>query len=179
MKKIIISLLIIGSLTTGSVFAYNKNVELNTEEYISLINTNIAELNAEVEPKEKANMGTILLNGIDEGYIIPSINNDTKLKNCISELVNNIKDTKIFNKKLQNKHNELITELTDLTELLDNTIECKKEILNSNDKNLTKGQRLLKEDDKKIKAANKKIEKINSIYKEINNFGVNTKSPIL
>ena len=179
MKKIIISLLIIGSLTTGSVFAYNKNVELNTEEYISLINTNIAELNAEVEPKEKANMGTILLNGIDEGYIIPSINNDTKLKNCISELVNNIKDTKILNKKLQNKHNELITELTDLTELLDNTIECKKEILNSNDKNLTKGQRLLKEDDKKIKAANKKIEKINSIYKEINNFGVNTKSPIL
>ena len=179
MKKIIISLLIIGSLTTGSVFAYNKNVELNTEEYISLINTNIAELNAEVEPKEKANMGTILLNGIDEGYIIPSINNDTKLKNCMSELVNNIKDTKIFNKKLQNKHNELMTELTDLTELLDNTIECKKEILNSNDKNLTKGQRLLKEDDKKIKAANKKIEKINNIYKEINNFGVNTKSPIL
>ena len=179
MKKIIMSLLIIGSLTTGSVFAYNKNVELNTEEYISLINTNISELNAEVEPKEKANMGTILLNGIDEGYIIPSINNDTKLKNCISELVNNIKDTKILNKKLQNKHNELITELTDLTELLDNTIECKKEILNSNDKNLTKGQRLLKEDDKKIKAANKKIEKINNIYKEINNFGVNTKSPIL
>lgn len=179
MKKIIISLLIIGSLTTGSVFAYNKNVELNTEEYISLINTNIAELNAEVEPKEKANMGTILLNGIDEGYIIPSINNDTKLKNCISELVNNIKDTKILNKKLQNKHNELITELTDLTELLDNTIECKKEILNSNDKNLTKGQRLLKEDDKKIKAANKKIEKINNIYNEINNFGVNSKSPIL
>lgn len=179
MKKIIMSLLIIGSLTTGSVFAYNKNVELNTEEYISLINTNIAELNAEVELKEKANMGTILLNGIDEGYIIPFINNDTKLKNCISELVNNIKDTKIFNKKLQNKHNELMTELTDLTELLDNTIECKKEILNSNDKNLTKGQRLLKEDDKKIKAANKKIEKINNIYKEINNFGVNTKSPIL
>ena len=179
MKKIIMSLLMIGSLTTGSVFAYNKNVELNTEEYISLINTNIAELNAEVEPKEKANMGTILLNGFDEGYIIPSINNDTKLKNCISELVNNIKDTKILNKKLQNKHNELITELTDLTELLDNTIECKKEILNSNDKNLTKGQRLLKEDDKKIKAANKKIEKINNIYKEINNFGVNTKSPIL
>ena len=179
MKKIIVSLLIIGSITTGSVFAYNKNVELNTEEYISLINTNMAELNAEVEPKEKANMGTILLNGIDEGYIIPSINNDTKLKNCISGLVNNIKDTKILNKKLQNKHNELMTELTELTELLDNTIKCKKEILNSNDKNLTKGQRLLKEDDKKIKAANEKIEKINNIYKEINNFGVNTKSPIL
>ena len=84
MKKLIISFLIIGSLTTGSVFAYNKNLELNTLEYISLINTNIAEMNAEIEPKEKANLGTILLNGMDEGYIIPSINNDTKLKNCIS-----------------------------------------------------------------------------------------------
>ena len=49
MKKIIISLLIIGSLTTGSAFAYNKNVELNTAEYISLLNTNISELNAEVQ----------------------------------------------------------------------------------------------------------------------------------
>ena len=92
MKKIIISLLIIGSLTTGSVFAYNKNIELNTEEYINLINSSISELNAEIEPKEKANIGTIFLNGIDEGYIIPSINNDTKLKNGITELVNNIKD---------------------------------------------------------------------------------------
>ena len=98
MKKLIISFLIIGSLTTGSVFAYNKNLELNTLEYISLINTNIAEMNAEIEPKEKANLGTILLNGMDEGYIIPSINNDTKLKNCISGLVDNIKDTKIMNK---------------------------------------------------------------------------------
>ena len=80
MKKLIISFLIAVSLTTGSVFAYNKNLELNTLEYISLINTNIAEMNAEIEPKEKANLGTILLNGMDEGYIIPSINNDTKLK---------------------------------------------------------------------------------------------------
>ena len=32
MKKLIISFLIAGSLTTGSVFAYNKNLELNTLE---------------------------------------------------------------------------------------------------------------------------------------------------
>ena len=179
MKKIIISLLIIGSLTTGSVFAYNKNVELNTEEYISLINTNIAELNAEVEPKEKATMGTIFLNGIDECYIIPSINNDRKLKESIIKLVDNIRETKILNKKLQIKHDKLMTELMDLTELLDDTIECKNKILNSKDKNLTKGQRLLSEDDKKIQKINKKIETINNLYKEINNFGVNTKSPIL
>lgn len=179
MKKLIISFLIAGSLTTGSVFAYNKNLELNTLEYISLINTNIAEMNAEIEPKEKANLGTILLNGMDEGYIIPSINNDTKLKNCISGLVDNIKDTKIMNKNLQEKHNALIKELTELTNLLNDTIECKKEILNSNDTNLTKGQRLLSEDDKKVKLVNEKIEIINALYEEINSFKLNTKSPIL
>ena len=179
MKKLIISFLIAGSLTTGSVFAYNKNLELNTLEYISLINTNIAEMNAEIEPKEKSNLGTILLNGMDEGYIIPSINNDTKLKNCISGLVDNIKDTKIMNKNLQEKHNALMKELTELTNLLNDTIECKKEILNGNDTNLTKGQRLLSEDDKKVKLVNEKIEIINALYEEINNFKLNTKSPIL
>lgn len=179
MGKLIISLLIMGSLTTGSVFAYNKNVELNTLEYISLINTNIAELNAEVELKEKANLGTVLLNGIDEGYIVPSINNDTKLKDCLSGLVDNIKDTKIINKNLQEKHNALMKELTELTNLLNDTIECKKEILNSNDASLTKGQKLLSEDDKKVKLVNEKIEIINALYKEINSFKLNTKSPIL
>ena len=177
MKKIIISLLIIGSLTTGSVFAYNKNIELNTEEYISLINTSISELNTEIELKEKANIGTILLNGIDEGYIIPSINNDTKLKNSITKLVNNIKDAKIYNKKLQDKHDKLILELNSLTELLNSTIECKNEILNSNDKNLVKGQKLLKEDDKKIQKVNEKIDIVNNLYKEINGFKLNIKSP--
>ena len=179
MKKFIISLLIIGSLTTTSVFAYNKYIELNTEEYINLINSSISELNAEIEPKEKANIGTILSHGIDEGYIIPSIKNDTKLRNCITELVNNIKDTKIYNKKLQNKHNELILELNSLTELLNDSIKCKKEILNSNDKNLVKGQNLLKEDDKKIKKVNEKIDIINNLYNEINSFKLNTKSPVL
>ena len=129
MKKIIALLLIIGAFTTSSVFAYNKNVELNTEEYIDLINTNITELRDKMEVKEKANLGTILLNGIEEGYIIPSINNDTKLKEGITELINNIKDVKIYNKKLQNKHNELVSELNSLTNLLDSAIECKVKIL--------------------------------------------------
>lgn len=179
MKKIIISLLIIGSLTTTSVFAYNKNMELNTEEYINLINTEFSELNAEIEFKEKATIGTILLNGVDEGYIIPSIKNDTKLKNSITELVNSIKDTKIYNKKLQIQHDKLVLELNSLTELLQDSIKCKKEILNSNDKNLVKGQNLLKEDDKKIQKVNEKIDIINNLYKEINSFAVDTKSPIL
>ena len=179
MKKFIISLLIIGSLTTGTVFAYNKNIELNTEEYINLINSSISELNAGIEPKEQANIGTILSHGIDEGYIIPSINNDTKLKNGITELVNSIKDTKIYNKKLQNKHDELILELNSLTELVNSSIKCKNDILNSNDKKLVKGQRLLQEDDKQIDIINDKIEEINDIYKEINNFAPDKRNPVI
>ena len=73
-----------------------------------------------------------------------------------------------MNKNLQEKHNALMKELTELTNLLNDTIECKKEILNSNDTNLTKGQRLLSEDDKKVKLVNEKIEIINALYEEIN-----------
>ena len=179
MKKIIALLLIIGAFTTSSVFAYNKNVELNTEEYINLLNTNMSELRAEIEIKEKANLGTILLNGIEEGYIIPSINNDTKLKEGITELINNVKDVKIYNKKLQNKHDELILKLNSLTELVNSSIKCKNNILNSNDKKLVKGQRLLQEDDKQIDIINDKIEEINYLYKEINNFAPDKRNPIL
>ena len=179
MKKILASLLIIGAFTTSSVFAYNKNVELNTEEYINLINTNISELRTKMEDKEKANLGTIFLNGIEEGYIIPSINNDMKLNKVITELVNNVKDVKIYNKKLQNKHDKLILALNNLTELVNSSIKCKNEILNSNDKKLVKGQRLLQEDDKKIDIINDKIEQINDLYKEINNFVPYKRNPIL
>ena len=179
MKKIIALLLIIGTFTTSSVFAYNKNVELNTEDYINLINTHMTELKNEIEDKEKANLGTILLNGIEEGYIIPSINNDVKLNKVITELVNNVKDVKIYNKKLQNKHDELILALNNLTELVNSSIKCKNEILNSNDKKLVKGQRLLQEDDKKIDIINDKIEEINNLYKEINNFAPDKRNPIL
>ena len=177
MKKILVLLLIIGAFTTSSVFAYNKNIELNTEEYINLINTNMTELKDKIEIKEKANLGTILLNGIEEGYIIPSINNDIKLKEGITELINNIKDVKIYNKNLQNKHDELILKLNSLTELVNVSIKCKKEILNSNDKKLVKGQRLLQEDDKKIDIINNKIEEINDLYKEINNFAPDNRNP--
>ena len=178
MKKIIALLLIIGAFTTSSVFAYNKNVELNTEEYINLLNTNMSELRAEIEIKEKANLGTILLNGIEEGYIIPSINNDIKLKEGITELINDVKNVKIYNKKLQNKHDELILKLNSLTELVNSSIKCKNDILNSNDKKLVKGQRLLQEDDKQIDIINNKIEEVNDIYKEINNFAPDKRNPI-
>ena len=179
MKKILVLLLIIGAFTTSSVFAYSKNIELNTQEYIDLINTHMSDLKDEIGVKEKANLGTILLNGIEEGYIIPSINNDVTLNKVITKLINNVKDVKIYNKKLQNKHNELVLELNSLTKLVNSSIKCKTDILNSNDKKLVKGQRLLLEDDKKINIINSKIEEINELYKEINSFAPDKRNPIM
>ena len=170
MKRILMVTVLVIGLTTGSVLAYNNNVKMNTEQYVSMLNTYISEMNAEVEPQEKANLGTILLNGMNDGYIKPSINNDTKLMNCVSGLVNNIKETKIINKELQSKHTTLMDNMEELVSLLNDTIEYKKEILNSNEKSLVKGQKLVTEDEEKVKLVNGKIEEINSLYEEINNF---------
>lgn len=170
MKRIMIATVIIFSLTTSGILAYNKNVKLNTQEYINMLNTTIGELNDELESKEKATLGNIFSKGIDEGYIVPSINNDTKLKESISGLIDNIKETKIINKDIQLKHNELMHHMEDLTILLENTIECKNKILKSKENSLKKGQMLLTEDGKKVRSANNKIDEINNLYKEINNF---------
>ena len=122
MKKIIISLLLIGVFAFNGSFAYAKTIELNTVEYIKTINTNISKLNAELGNKEEATIGTIFLNGIEEGYIKPSINNDVKLKSSIVELIDNIEDIKTSNNNLQIKHGKLVIELKELTTLLNNTI---------------------------------------------------------
>lgn len=171
MKKIIITILLIGAFATTSIFAYDYNLKMNTEEYKSMLNTYIAEMNAEIEAtKQKTTIGSILFDGgIENGYIKPSINNDAKLKDCVSGLVDNIKDTNIIDRKLQNKHDELMKAMTELTTLLNDTIECKTDILNSNNDKLKKAQILLSEDEKKLKEVNKKIDEINKIYIQINN----------
>lgn len=165
MKKILIALLIIISISTVPTNAYNKKLDLNINEYIKLINVSISELNANLEPIEKANLKTILLNGLNEGYIIPSINNYENLKNEIDILIGNIKDTKVLNKSLQIKHNLLIDELSEITKLIDESINIKKEILNGDIFKLI-------EDEKKVQNINKKIDLVNTIYNKINNFSI-------
>lgn len=175
MKKIIITILMIGCFATTSIFAYEYNLQLNTDQYISMINTNIAEMTAEIEAnKQKATLGTLLFDGgLVEGYVKPSIKNDTLLKNAVSGLVDNIKDTKIVDKKLQVKHNELMNLMNELTLLLDDTIKCKNDILNSNDSKIIKTKKILIEDENILKEVNNKIEEINQVYIQINNFNKN------
>lgn len=165
MKKILIALLIIISISTVPTNAYNKKLDLNINEYIKLINVSISELNANLEPIEKANLKTILLNGLNEGYIIPSINNYENLKNEIDILIGNIKDIKVLNKSLQIKHNSLIAELSEITKLIDESINIKKEVLNGDIFKLI-------EDEKKVQNINKKIDLVNTIYNKINNFSI-------
>lgn len=175
MKKIIITMLMIGCFATTSIFAYEYNLQLNTDQYVSLINTNIAEMTAEIEAnKQKATLGTLFFDGgLEEGYVKPSIKNDTLLKNCVSGLIDNIKDTKIIDKKLQSKHNELMDLMQELTVLLDDTIKCKDDILKSNDNKMTKARKILLEDENILKEVNSKIEEINKVYIQINNFNKN------
>ena len=163
MKKLLLTLLIIIGVSINPKFIYSENLNIN--EYIKLINVSISELNANLEPIEKANLKTILLNGLNEGYIIPSINNYENLKNEIDILIGNIKDTKVLNKSLQIKHNSLIAELSEITKLIDESINIKKEILNGDIFKLI-------EDEKKVQNINKKIDSVNTIYKGINNFSI-------
>ena len=163
MKKLLLTLLIIIGISINPKFIYSENLNIN--EYIKLINISISELNANIEPIEKANLKTLLFNGLNEGYIIPSINNYENLKNEINILIENIKDTKVLNKSLQIKHNSLIDELSEITKLIDESIDIKKEILNGDILKLVK-------DEKKVQTINKKIDSINTIYKEINNFSI-------
>ena len=163
MKKLLLTLLIIIGISINPKFIYSENLNIN--EYIKLINVSISELNANLEPIEKANLKTILLNGLNEGYIIPSINNYENLKNEIDILIGNIKDIKVLNKSLQIKHNSLIAELSEITKLIDESINIKKEILNGDIFKLI-------EDEKKVQIINKKIDSLNTIYKKINNFSI-------
>lgn len=163
MKKILITLLIIVGISTTPRFIYSENLNIN--EYIKLINISISELNANIEPIEKANLKTLLFNGLNEGYIIPSINNYENLKNEIDILIGNINDTKVLNKSLQIKHNLLISELSEITNLINESINIKKEILNGDIFKLI-------EDEKKVQNINKKIDSVNTIYKEIDNFSI-------
>ena len=163
MKKLLLTLLIIIGISTNPKFIYSENLNING--YIKLINISISELNANIEPIEKANLKILLLNGLNEGYVIPSINNYENLKNEIDILIGNIKDTKVLNKSLQIKHNLLIDELSEITKLIDESINIKKEILNGDIFKLI-------EDEKKVQNINKKIDLVNTIYNKINNFSI-------
>lgn len=163
MKKILLTLLIIVGISINPRFIYSENLNIN--EYIKLINISISELNANIETIEKANLKTLLFNGLNEGYIIPSINNYENLKNEIDILIDNIKYTKVINKSLQIKHNLLVAELSEITNLINESINIKKEILNGDIFKLI-------EDEKKVQNINKKIDSVNTIYKEIDNFTI-------
>ena len=165
MKKILTSLLIIIGISINTNYIYSENLDLNINEYIKLINVSISELNANLEHTEKANLKTLLFNGLNDGYIIQSINNYENLKNEINILIDNVNDTKVINKTLQTKHNLLISELSKITKLIDESINIKKEVLNGDILKLIK-------DEKKVQIINKKIDLVNTIYKEINNFSI-------
>ena len=120
MKKIILTTLIITGLMVGNANAYIEDVKYNSNEYIFKINDCIGELNCNLD-KNKVS----LFKGLRAGYIEPEIENLKELKIAVTGLNNNIKNFKIDNNELQNKHNEFVSTLEDLINNLDDGINNK------------------------------------------------------
>ena len=164
MKKIILTTLIITGLMVGNANAYIEDVKYNSNEYIFKINDCIGELNCNLD-KNKVS----LFKGLRAGYIEPEIENLKELKIAVTGLNNNIKNFKIDNNELQNKHNEFVSTLEDLINNLDDGINNKIEIL-ENYNCVSAFVKLITYDDTKTTEINENIDKINKLYKEINSF---------
>ena len=91
------------------------------------------------------------------------------MKIAVTGLNNNIKNFKIDNNELQNKHNEFVSTLEDLINNLDDGINNKIEIL-ENYNCVSAFVKLITYDDTKTTEINENIDKINKLYKEINSF---------
>ena len=155
MKKIIMVSILLIQITTSTSFA-------NSNDYISNLNNSIGEMKIELEEKNKVS----LLKGIDDGYLIPEIENVQNLKNELIGLNGNLKKQNIKNNDLKEKNDLLVKNIDELIVLLNDTIDYKKGLMEESA--LVKFVKLIVEDDYKVSLANNKIKEINKIYKDIN-----------
>lgn len=167
MKNII--LIAITLFMTTSVSFANSDIDKNTKDYIKTLNTCMDELDANTGIKEKATISSLLLNGINSGYLSPSLNNEIKLSDSLLYVLDNIKDYKIENNFLENKHKLLIADMEYLSNLLNDRITLKSKIIKDNNK-LSKLKYILVDDNTNVNLINEKIESINKTYIEINKF---------
>ncbi len=162
MKKIITFIMVSILFTT-----FSSAAEKDTTNYIKLLNENIALINAQQE--EKATIGSMIKFGINDGYILPSRNNERNLKEGLTELTNNITGYNIPNEDIKILNDLLLDDINDLIVLLDERIECKNKTLDSNNR-LMKFKYVLIDDSEKVNIINKKIESINKTYQSINQY---------
>ncbi len=142
MKKILITLMILTSLTTKCL-AYDS---INTNEYINTLNTYTGEMNMNLDDEEKGSIYKSIVKGFNSGYLIPEITKLESTKASITGLVDNIKDINITNTELQSKHDDLIQQYKIVINLLDKDIAAKKQLLNNDCNYFKKVSKILKID---------------------------------
>lgn len=161
LKTLFVTMITIAS-TSISVFANN----LPTNDYLSMLNTNLAEMNAELD-EDKNYIKMVLKYGIDE-YIDTTIKKDTELRDALVGLTSNMQDVKTMNMTLNDKHYNFMKELNELSSMLNDLVKIKEDAKNKN--NIKKVYTVLVDETKQTNKINKKIAKVNYLYREINSF---------
>lgn len=160
--KTLFATMIVITSTSVSVFADN----LKTNDYLSMLNTNLAEMNAELSTEQNY-VKLFFKNGID-GYIDTSINEDKELRDALVGLTSNMQDIKTMNMTLNDKHYKFMKELNELSSMLNESIKLKEDIKDKN--KIKKTYTILVDETKQTNKMNKQIAEINYLYREINSF---------
>lgn len=161
LKTLFVTMIVITS-TSVSVFADN----LPTNDYLSMLNTNLAEMNAELDGDQNY-IKMVLKYGIDE-YIDTTIKKDTELRDALVGLTSNMQDIKTMNMTLNDKHYKFMKELNELSSMLNESIKLKEDIKDKN--KIKKTYTILVDETKQTNKMNKQIAEINYLYREINSF---------
>lgn len=161
LKTLFVTMITIVS-TSISVFADN----LPTNDYLSMLNTNLAEMNAELDGDQNY-IKMVLKYGIDE-YIDTTIKKDTELRDALVGLTSNMQDVKIMNMTLNDKHYNFMKELNELSSMLNESIKLKEDVKDKN--KIKKTYTILVDETKQTNKMNKQIAEINYLYREINSF---------
>lgn len=160
--KTLFATMIVITSTSVSVFADN----LKTNDYLSMLNTNLAEMNAELNTEQNY-VKLFFKNGID-GYIDTSINEDKELRDALVGLTSNMQDIKTMNMTLNDKHYKFMKELNELSLMLNQSIKLKEDVKDKN--KIKKTYTVLVDETKQTNKINKKIAQVNYLYREINSF---------
>ena len=160
--KTLFATMIVITSTSVSVFADN----LKTNDYLSMLNTNLAEMNAELNTEQNY-VKLFFKNGID-GYIDTSINEDKELRDALVGLTSNMQDIKTMNMTLNDKHYKFMKELNELSSMLNESIKLKEDVKDKN--KIKKTYTILVDETKQTNKMNKQIAEINYLYREINSF---------
>ena len=161
LKTLFVTMITIVS-TSISVFADN----LPTNDYLSMLNTNLAEMNAELDGDQNY-IKMVLKYGIDE-YIDTTIKKDKELRDALVGLTSNMQDIKTMNMTLNDKHYKFMKELNELSLMLNQSIKLKEDVKDKN--KIEKTYTVLVDETKQTNKMNKQIAEINYLYREINSF---------